>query len=124
MRLTEKLGYAGSRLFSTALERCAEMSSVINKRTLYDHLGGGSIQLPPCSTALLLLDAPGLHEGVAPSSKPLRGSPAARSSAPMSIRDTAAATPQTRVASSCQGKNAACLAASNASSDDAPRSRR
>jgi len=38
--LTEKLGYAGSRLFSTALERCAEMSSVINKRTLYDHLGG------------------------------------------------------------------------------------
>src|SRR5207249_3295207 len=55
----------------------------------------------------------------APSSKPLRGSPAARSSAPMSIRDTAATTPQTRVASSCQGKNAACSAASNASSDDA-----
>src|SRR2546430_12278901 len=42
----------------------------------------------------------------------------------MSIRDTAATTPQTRVASSCQGKNAACSAASNASSDDAPRSRR
>src|SRR5205809_6280245 len=40
----------------------------------------------------------------APSSKPLRGSPAARSSAPMSIRDTAATTPQTRVASSCQGQ--------------------
>ena len=55
----------------------------------------------------------------APSSKPLRGSRAARSSAPMSIRDTAATTPQTRVASSCQGKNAACSAASNASSDDA-----
>src|SRR5437867_7356457 len=47
----------------------------------------------------------------APSSKPLRGSPAARSSAPMSIRDTAATTPQTRVASSCQGKNVACSAA-------------
>src|SRR5438105_13500886 len=46
----------------------------------------------------------------APSSKPLRGSRAARSSAPMSIRDTAATTPQTRVASSCQGKNAACSA--------------
>src|SRR5213083_1175258 len=46
----------------------------------------------------------------APSSKPLRGSPAARSSAPMSIKDTAATTPQTRVASSCQGKNAACSA--------------
>src|SRR5207244_7203768 len=49
----------------------------------------------------------------APSSKPLRGSPAARSSVPMSIRDTAATTPQTRVASSCQGKNAACSAASS-----------
>src|SRR6516162_10113992 len=32
----------------------------------------------------------------APSSKPLRGSPAARSSVPMSTRDTAATMPQTR----------------------------
>src|SRR6516164_420288 len=42
----------------------------------------------------------------APSSKPLRGSPAARSSVPMSTRDTAVTMPQTRAASSSQAKNA------------------
>src|SRR5262249_45199821 len=55
-----------------------------------------------------------------PSSKPQRGSPAARSSAPMSIRDTAATTPQTRGASSSQAKSAGSSAALNASSDGAP----
>src|SRR6516165_3169058 len=40
----------------------------------------------------------------APSSKPLRGSPAARSSVLMSTRDTAATMPQTRAASSSQAK--------------------
>jgi len=58
------------------------------------------------------------------SSKPQRGSPAARSSAPMSIRDTAATTPQTRGASSSQAKSAGSSAALNASSDGAPQSRR
>src|SRR5215470_15505509 len=51
----------------------------------------------------------------APSSKPLRGSPAARSSGPRSTRDTAATMPQTRAASSSQAKNAGSSAASNAS---------
>src|SRR5262245_13183211 len=51
----------------------------------------------------------------APLSKPLRGSPAARSSVPMSTRDTAATMPQTRAASSSQAKNAGSSAASNAS---------
>ena len=60
----------------------------------------------------------------APSSKPLRGSPAARSSVPMSTRDTAATMPQTRAASSSQAKNAGSSAASNASSRGAPPSRR
>src|SRR5215510_2181868 len=58
------------------------------------------------------------------SSKPLRGSPAARSSVPMSTRDTAATMPQTRAASSSQAKNAGSSAASNASSRGAPPSRR
>src|SRR5262249_40149828 len=48
----------------------------------------------------------------APSSKPLRGSPAVRSSVPMSTRDTAATMPQTRAASSSQAKNAGSSAAS------------
>ena len=53
-----------------------------------------------------------------------RGSPAGKSSAPMSTRDIAATTPQTRAASSSQAKSAGCSAASNASSDVAPPSRR
>src|SRR5256886_16594195 len=60
----------------------------------------------------------------APSSKPPKGLPAARSSVPMSTRDTAATMPQTRAASSSQAKNAGSSAASNASSDGAPPSRR
>src|SRR5262249_9438863 len=52
----------------------------------------------------------------APSSTPLRGSPGARSSVPMSTRDTAATMPQTRTASSSQAKNAGSSPASNASS--------
>ena len=60
----------------------------------------------------------------APSSKPLRGSPAARSSVPMSTRETAATMPQTRAASSSQAKNAGFSAESNVSSRSAPPSRR
>src|SRR5262249_1751554 len=60
----------------------------------------------------------------APSSKPLRGSPAARSSVPMSTRDTAATMPHSRTASSSQAKDAGSSAASNASSRGAPPSRR
>ncbi len=52
-----------------------------------------------------------------------KSSPAAPSSAPMSTRDIAATTPQTRAASSSPGRNAACSASSNASSDAARPSR-
>jgi hypothetical protein len=54
----------------------------------------------------------------------LTGPPAARSSVPMSTRDTAATMPQTRAESSSQAKNAGSSAASNASSRGAPPSRR
>src|SRR5262249_50123914 len=60
----------------------------------------------------------------APSSKPRRGSPAARSSEHMSTRDTAAIMPQIRAASSSQAKSAGSSAASNASSRAALPSRR
>ena len=56
----------------------------------------------------------------ATSSKTPKGSPAARSSAPMSTRDIAATTRRTRAASSSPARSAASSASSNASCDAAP----
>jgi IS5 family transposase len=60
----------------------------------------------------------------APSSRTPRGSRAARSSAPMSTKDTAATMRQTRAASSSRVRSAVYSVPSNASSDAAPPSRR